>query len=492
MKKTFAGFYIFVSILSVIFIFILATGLWRNFFYQEKPEDTRTTVITVLNSDSFLNTGHSGQITQEDLLKTRIPLEEGETVIAVLNKESDTGFPETSFLEEQFVVFINNTGAAFITFLSFDERTRGYRRMWDAPLNTSRSDTITLSSMDLIGDRNNCIIVTGMNANNEHTMTVFRRTPGQAAGQPYVKIAEIQIDGSIVIQETGRTLAYQQGLSRGQSFNIASYGQDPASTNILDQIEILYLFNPNNGFYERNRLTRIPGSQIEQRRLRELLSGVPGVFDNFLNDLWYFISPQGTVDTKQFLYFDPARKEIIFYGEEAQQVFLWQVSTYTRLGMHIRSQNISINTLLRFIDIELESLDSIRVRVNEDVRLRIHANTTWDGTYRRAGPTQIREVISEVKPAIDSVYDSTWGRIQFNNTGEYSIYSSGNTRRGRYVLYQIDGIELLEMRPDDSNESRMVYRMEFAAGVLILSRVRVGTNGVQELLDPPITLTPVN
>ncbi|MCL2721036.1 MAG: pallilysin-related adhesin [Treponema sp.] len=484
MKKSFTGFYIFISIFSILFIIVLATGLWKNFIPSQTTDSVRTTFITVTDADSIFSTGQSGNIFWEDNLNTKIPLEDGETAIAVLNRESGSDFPE-----EQFVVYRNNADSAFfITFLAFDDRTRNYRRLWDIPVAASRIDTITMYSMDLIGDRNNCIVVNGMNANNEHTMTIIRRT----SGQNYIKIAEIQIDGSIVIQETGRTLAYQQGMSRGQSFNIAAYGHDTSSFNILDQIETIYSFNPSNGVYEQIRLTRIPGSQIEQRRLRELLSGVPGVFEDFLNDLWYFVSPQGTEDTKQFLYFDPAGKEIIFFGDEAQQVFIWQNSAYTRLGMRISSQNISINTLRRNIFIELESLNSIRVTVDEDVRLRITANTAWDGTYRRAGPLFTRETISEIQQSINAVYDSTWGRIQFHDSGEYTINSGGNIRRGHYVLYQIDGKNLLELRHTEGDERRMVYTTEYAAGVLILSRVRIGTSGVQELLEPPITLTPVN
>jgi hypothetical protein len=222
-----------------------------------------------------------------------------------------------------------------------------------------------------------------------------------------------------------------------------------------------------------------------------LLSGVPGVFENFINDLWYYVSPQGTIDTRQYLYFDPARKEIIFFGDDAQQVFYWQSSTPTRYGLFIRSQNISINTLLRFIDIELESMDSIRLRVNEDVRLRITANTTWDGSYRRAGAVSYVRMASQLNPAIEASFDSSWGRIHFHDTGEYTINSGANIREGRYVFYRIDDNDLLELRPNETGANRMVFRIERTAGVMILSRVRVGTTGIQELHEPPVTFTPV-
>ena len=488
MKKTFIGFSIGFAVLSILLIIFLATGMWEKFFNVETEVQTRTKVITVLETNEFNAAGQGSYISWEENLTTKIPLDEGEIVIAVLNKESEEGLSE-----EQFALY--RTAAAespvYMTFLSFNERTRDYFRAWNMPTAATRHETITLFSQDLIGDRNNCIIVTGMNSKNEHTMTIFKRNAGQPnAQQTHRKIAEIQIEGSIIIQETGRPIAYQQGISSGQSFNIAAYGHDSSSANILDQIETIYSFSSSSGQYEQIRVSRIPGSQIEQRRLREILSGAPGVFENFINDLWYYVSPHGTIDTGQYLYFNPEGKEIIFYSDEAQQVFNWQNSTLTRYGLYIRSQNISINTLYRFIDIELESLDSVRLRVTEDVRLRITANTTWDGSYRRAGTANSREAISRLLPAIDAVYDSSWGRLILTDSGQYTINSGGNVRSGNYVFYKIDKTDLLEMRSSaGTEETRMVYKIENVAGVIILSRVRVGTGGIQDLLDPPVTLT---
>jgi hypothetical protein len=488
MKKLRIGFSIGIAALVILLIFFLATGFWERFFYPQAEEDVRTRIVIPREAGSFYTVDSAGHIIWEENLNTKILLEDAHTIIAVLNRESDE-----DFAEEQFVIF-RRYGAEsqlFITFLGYDIRTGAYRRMWDAPIAATQSETITIFSQDLIGDRNNCIIVTGMNAKNEHTMTIFRRSFGRSLEQPFNKIAEIQIDGSIIIQETLRSLAYQHGHSRGQSFNIAAYGHDSASDNILDQIEIIYSFNPLRDQFEQSGITRIPGSQVEQRRLREILSGTPGVFENFINDLWFYVTPQGTIDNSRFLYFDPAGREIIFFSEGSQQVYRWQSSTPTRFGLHIRSQNISISTLLRFIDIELESLDRIRLRVVEDIRIKITANTTWDGSYRRAGAANIRDAVSLLTPAVDAVYDSSWGRIQFQNTGEYSINSGGIIRGGHYVFFRVDDSDLIEFRPSENNDNRLVYRIESVAGVKILSRVRIGITGVQDTLEPPVTLTPV-
>ncbi|MDR3020719.1 MAG: pallilysin-related adhesin [Treponema sp.] len=499
MKKKILIFSICTASAAVLLIIFLATGLWGRIFYPKTAEYQGTRIITPMEANPFARSGQDGQITWDDNLNLKIPLEDGEIAIVILNRESEEGFAE-----EQFVAFTRSSDAerrVFLTYFSYDERGRKYNRMWETPTAASRPETISLYSQDIIGDRNNCIVVTGMNSKNEHTMTIFRRNPSLPANQPFVTIAELQIDGSIIIQEVTRSLAYQQGITTGQSFSIAAYGHDVSSANILDQIETIFSYNPLSEKFEQTNVARIPGSQIEQRRLRELLSGVPGVFENFINDLWYYVSPQGTIDSRQYIYFDPSGREIIFFGDEAQQIFHWHNSTPTRYGIYIRSQNISISTLLRFIDIELESLDSIKLRVVEDVRLRIAASTSWDGSYRRARRSARGERTTSIKPAVNAAYDSAWGRIQFFDTGGYSIaaISTATPKNGHYVFYNVDGHELLEFRPAEGQDfahsptdnTRMIYRVERSSSgaVLTLTRARLGTAGVQELFEGSVMLT---
>jgi len=503
MKKSYVGFSIGIVAVSILLIVFLATGSWTRFIKTETEEYQKTMIITPQEANPFFSAGNAGQTTWDEILSVKIPLEDGETAIAVINMENEGGFAE-----DQFVAFMNVSDTekkVNITYIDYDERNRSYRRLWNAYAVSARPETLSFYSQDLIGDRNNCIIVTGMNNRNEHTMAVFRKDPSRPAEQAFSKIAELQIDGSIIIQETGRSQAYLQGITNGQSFNIAAYGHDSSSSNILDQIETVYSFNQYSGRYEQTSVARIPGSQIEQLRLKELLSGDPGAFENFIYDLWYYVSPKGTIDSRQYIYFDPSNREIIFFGDEAQQVFRWLNSTSTRYGLYITSQNISISTLRRRIDIELESLDSIRLRVSEDVRLKIEIIESWDGSYRRAGTVNHNESGAAIKPPADALYDSLWGRIHFFDTGEYAI-SSGNTdnttpRKGHYVFFKANEYDLLELRPDEAGaysaenriNNRTVYKVETVGNaVLVLSRVRLGTSGIQDLFEPPVTLTAVN
>ncbi|MDR3173056.1 MAG: pallilysin-related adhesin [Treponema sp.] len=422
----------------------------------------------------------------EDITSTKIALRDGEVMLSVLTQDLDE-----DPMEEQIIAYRNlpeAEGPVRIAYVDYDGDRGGYLRVWDAPTAVTKPLTFSMRIQDLVGDRSVCVVVTGMGSEGVHTLSVFRRIPPAPGGkdEAFKKIADIRIDGSIRIQESGRPQSYQRGISRGTSFPIAAYGHDPQSENILDQVEIIYTYNSAAGQYEQNRITRAPGPQIEQRRLRELLSGSPGVFENFIHDLWYSVGPGGTLDSRRYIYFDPASREITFFEDGAQQIFTWQNSSPTRYGLYVATQSVSVTTLRRTIDIELESTESIRVKVFEDVRLKISADNTWDGSYRRARSS---EAAPPPSPYIDALYESSLGKIRFFPGGAYEIRAGENLEEGHYAFFPVDSQEALEMRPRDGGPQK-TYLVERSGDNLILSRARIGAMGIRKLNEGTITLSP--
>jgi hypothetical protein len=433
----------------------------------------------------------------EDAMNAKIALKEGESIVAVLTQDLDGDMVDEQILAHRNLLEMDSPVS--VSYIEFDGALGGYRRIWSESTAVTRPGTASVHTQDLIGDRSICILISGMDSAGEHTLTVFRiggseRPPESEA--IFTKIAELRIDGSIQVQEAERSRAYQTGLSRGQSFAIVAYGRDFSSSNILDQVERVYTYNSEQGVYEQTRMTRIPGSQIEQRRVRELLNGDKKQFEQFITGLWYYVSPQGTVDNRQYIYFNPQGAEIIFYGENIQQVFNWQNSSATRHGLYIASQNISVTTLRRFLDIELESLDSIRVKVFEDVRLKIYVTASWDGSYRKAETTEAAAALSKppnTVPYIDASYEGSIGRIVFSPDGNYTLVSGGIEKRGRYVFFTLDNQELLALRPvNGGTGAHETYRVERSgaedSGALTLERIRLRTSGVQELHEAAVSL----
>jgi len=434
-------------------------------------------------------------ITVEDTITAWAPLSDGEVIVSVLTGYFDGGFAETQFIAYRNLLEIESP--IYLAFIDYDEQSRTYRRIWSAPTAATRPGTVRLYTEDLIGDRSVCVLLSGLNSDGEHTLTVFRMAPpirGLAINDRFSKIADIRIDGNISVREIQRSQAYMAGQSRGQSFTISAFGRDFESANILDQVEIVYAFNETSRVYEQIGMSRIPGSQIEQRRVRELL-GNRQAFENFLSGLWYRVTPQGSIDRSQYIYFNPGSREIIFFGDGTQQVFNWHNSNATRLGLHINSQNISINSLRRAVDIELETLDSIRIRVIENIRL-IRVSSPWDGSFRKASPMEGRERPSLLNAHINARYDGPMGRMHFRPDGSYEIRSGDSLIQGHYAFFMINGDELLELRPNGlSTPQREIYLVEsemadtFPRRTLTLNRARIGARGIERFNEMPFSLT---
>ena len=459
-----------------------------------------------------------------EVMTSRIPLGEGNVVVSVLN-----GNFYRNPVQEQFVAYRNILqpgGPIYLTFIEYDAATRTYRRTWTAATSATRPETVNLDAHDLIGDWSVSVLLSGMNHHGEYTLTVFRMnsadssagglSPDAYNGERFSKIADIRVDGSITVREVARPQSYQMGLTPGQSFTIAAQGRDLNSENIMDQIENVYAFNAASTFFERRSSVRIPGAQIEQRRVRELL-GNSGVFEEFLSGLWFFVTAQGTIDRNQYIYFDPANRQVTFFTDDTMQVFEWRNSIATRNGIHIVSQNISISTVRRAIDVQLESLDGIRIRTSENLRPAFRMlSSPQDGSYRRAGrpANDTPDAVAVHAAHLEARYDSPMGRLYFFSDGSYRLHSSGGLIQGTYAFFSVNGKELLELRSTElrstelrSNGSPAPQRQTFivegelaasGAGVaanrqsLTLLPVRFSSRGIERLQESALSLTLVD
>ncbi|MDR2795911.1 MAG: pallilysin-related adhesin, partial [Spirochaetaceae bacterium] len=441
--------------------------------------------------------------------RIKVSLDDGEIAVALLSEDFDKDGSEEQVIAYRNLLKENNP--IYLTYIDYQEDKKLYKRVWSGPSAVVRPGTVSLFTQDLTGDRSACIILTGMNGKGEHTMAVFRVTKNdQDDGALIGKIADIKIDGTISIIETERTQAYQMGLTRGASFEIKGRGRDTSSSNEFDQIEITYSYNPDLGRYVQKKVDRIPGARAEGAQFSRLLSGSAAEFEQFISGLWYRVAPDMSVNNSQYIYFDTGGREIIFYDKSTQQVYKWLSSTSTRYGLYISSQNISVITLRRVMDIELESIDSIRVKVFEDVRMKIALSAPWDGSYRKS-PASIKSgeaAALPIKPYIDGTYNGPFGGITFSSNGEYVFNVSGKTQSGRYTFFTLDRQEYLELLPEggqtlpagvkmsaDGKKVREVYRVvrpvqaETDGESFSLQRVRLGAGGIQEFHEDPIAFS---
>ncbi|MDR2808163.1 MAG: pallilysin-related adhesin [Spirochaetaceae bacterium] len=427
-----------------------------------------------------------------DTLEIKMPLADNEIFCAIL-----TGNFDDDPSEEQIIAYRNiasarqskGLDAVYITYLDFDEKSHTYSRLWNKQTG-AHGPNISLYNQDIIGDRSICIVVAGMTVSGEHSLTIFRSAQEDGA---FEIIADIQINGTITVEGKERSQAYQMGLTNGQSFSIITRGQDSESDNMLDKIEIIYTYNAQHNRYEQSKTIHIPNTQLEQQGLRELLRGGRAKLEQFIDGLWYFVDSDGASDKHQYLYFNKDQREIIFYDREVQQVFRWQASTAAQYGLSITSSNISVTTLFRSIDVEVDSLERIHVKVFEDVKLRIGMNVSWDGFYRRLKTYQRVQEESEPFPSYKlASYTSTVGGISLSPDASYTLSAADTTINGSYSFFLLDDQEAVEFRPGiASGAAREMYTVETSShGIVLLRPVQLDIHGMHRIAGTLVMLSP--
>ena len=450
----------------------------EDFFSSNDQGFQRTKVII----PQAMGAGGEAQRTvqNDETQALKISLKENEAVVAVLTRDFNNDSYEQQIIAYRKLQDIDSP--IFITYADYDEQLQQYHRTWNASTAATKPGTLILYSEDLIGDGGICVLVSGMNAAGEQTLTVFRKISSR--DEPFSKIAEFLIEGSIAVEEaeTGR---------RGRSLSISTYGRDYSSSNIMDQIEITYTFNQVNGLYEQSRVVKIPGNQIEQRRVRELLNGEPNRFEGFIDGLWY----HGEGTARKYVYFNTLGRELIFYDNNSQEVFSWLNSSPTRYGLHINSSNVALTKLRRTINVELDSLESIRLRVFQDAYLKSGPSTVWDGSYERLPAAEMARESRKRTNSLEGKYSSFDGTIIFNQDGSYRLDPisgpSELSHQGQFVFFAMGEDQLLELRAADTKTGgtvRETFKVSQNEETITLTQVRIGTRGIQDLHEAPIVL----
>ncbi|MDR2501169.1 MAG: hypothetical protein LBD37_08860 [Treponema sp.] len=243
--------------------------------------------------------------------------------------------------------------------------------------------------------------------------------------------------------------------------------------------------------YEPLNTNKPPDPQAGTRRVLKPPSGGVEEFETLISGLWRQTEPQGLGEPRRSIYFDPKNRELIFYDHETQQIFTWLHSSAARYGLSITGQNISVASLRRLLTIEFESLESIRLSISEELRLKIGVNNAWDGSYRKAERLNARQGQSKaIRPYTRARYESSLGSFAFFQDGNYELHAKGIRQKGRYAFFSLQDREVLALRPGPrSGQTRKTFLVQRNGSEdLILIPVRLSVSGFQEVPEAPVSL----
>lgn len=378
--------------------------------------------------------------------------------------------------------------------------TGEYARLSPHKTGITQTRTLLLYASDIIGDRSNCVILSGMTADSMQSLTVFAPMAERDGKTSLSVIADLRSDGPITIREVGRSDAYNLGVTNGESYPIVTYNSDPDAPDTLDQIERVYRWDRQLRRYDLQTETKIKGKKLENRLVQQLQGGTIESFEKYLNGLWYMQeSPSGK--GPRSIYFDSAMKEIVFHNDVTEEVFTRESGTARRYGAYLTTRNRSISSIRRLIDLELIGLDEVRVKVLEDVRLKIGVASDWDGVYRKMSsqtvmnPTDKTESLKKILLSSQDSWNSTDGRSVSFRDARYSSTLSGSPEEGGLAFLTVGGSPVLQFRPDEPSRRGTFYLIGYDPTTqgkdehrLTLTEVTVTINGTNFAGSQPIYL----
>ncbi|MBP5442363.1 MAG: pallilysin-related adhesin [Treponema sp.] len=372
---------------KVVFaVFVLAIGAIALIYIQHRyftaPEEKVTAsrvVVPKINGDQDAEDedldGSTSPYMDPEMVSL-VPLNPDETLISTVDMDFDGD------LNADQVNAIRTESSPYITLIVglFNPQKGEYERLASIATPIRQAKTFSYTGIDLTGDHRIALVYQGFVDTGNEVLQAFFITRTETAVS-VTQIANLECDGSIYIQQTDRSDAYNLTGADGDSFSIIMNTADPAHPNSTDQIQSRYDWNEELGRYELAEQIRQVGANISAADMARIQDGSKDTFAKFLNGLWYK-TDEHTKDL-HYIFFDWDNKQIIFLLKNQEEVFDWQNNLVRRNGIYITATNLEIQNLQRRVDVSLRSTDEVRVIMHDDLRILVAEGAEWNGDYKK-------------------------------------------------------------------------------------------------------------
>ncbi|MCR5606983.1 MAG: pallilysin-related adhesin, partial [Treponema sp.] len=457
-------------IVPTVFV-LLAIGLAVFFIFHksgdEEENDTyKIRDITPIAESTNMDIHSTGVDSDSSISMTSfITLKGDETLISTLSADFDNdGY------DDQIVAIKRSFSPYLILIVGlYNPAAQVYERSGEIATEITQSKTFSYTNMDLTGEHKNALVYQGYLDNGDSVLKAYLFSRKNSSYE-IREIANFKSDGTIFIQQSDRVESYEMAQAKGSSFPIWVYLSDNSKEGSLDQLQRQYDWSSTAGKYILTKEVKVPGSRLAAKEVEKILDGTVDSFARFLNGMWYKTATNG--DETRYLLFDYSNKEIIFLLNDTEEVYNWVNSNVRRNGMYISGVNIDISSLERRFDIVLEGTDSVRLRVQDAVRMPINENTQWDGQYKKMAfqrsfrTTASENLASDSKAYIEFLekikdwHLSDGNKITFE-TGHYSV----NNDTGDYASVLVPEDCVIQFRSslalkDSSSALSGMYRIK--------------------------------
>ena len=488
MKKKLTAFLFIFTVIFLALIFI-----YRIFIYKETEEKNNVSVIIPqANSTEMQSTNENYNYEDDVGMISLIPLQSDETLLSVVSMDFDNdGFDDQ-------VNAIRTSASPYISLLVglYNPSKSTYERSMIISTQISHVLTFSFTGIDLIGNHTNALVYQGFAENGDSLLQAFLIT--NRNGKPGLNlIANFRGDGIIFIQQLDRYDAYEKSQVKGLSYPIWVYTTDSSKPESNEQLQICYDWNEDERKYTETKRIRVAGSRLQAKELAKIQDGTIETFAKFLDGLWCKINSSSS--DANYVFFDWQSQEIIFFNTDFEEVYRWVHSNLRRNGVYITSINQQIENLHRSINVSLISIDEIRLRLQDDVRLLINESNVWDGEYKKLNFEQDyfknknkdskTNSVSITKKIEENIFWTTadGSVLKFEN-GNFTSESEGSLEKGYYTFIQIQNEYFIQFRCETSALYKGVYKLSYAPqsqnsnqlnyDVIILQPYTLSPNGV--------------
>lgn len=438
------------KLIPVVFVvvaaFLAVFFICRNIIVEDNSYSRAKVVKPVV--DGALSDGDDSESDYDEYDQASfIELANDETLLSIVTMDiDDDGYDDQ-------INIVKTSRSPFLALIVglYNPASSSYVRAAWIATNISQIRTFACTSMDVIGNHRNSLVYQGVADNGDSVLCIFNGKRGEDGGFELEKIGDFESDGTVFIQQTERNEAYELSQTRAASFPVWVYSTDSEDATKLDQIQTMYNWSEEDGRYVQVSQTRVKGSRIAANELARIQDGTVETFTKFLDGLWYKTDSSG--ESLRYIFFDDLSNEIVFYYQDSEEVYSWLNSNLRRNGIYFSAVNQSIENLQRRFDISLVSIDEIRIRIQDDVRMIIGESTLWDGNYKKLASKIVAKAdtapLSKVIERLEQK-DIAWiagdGKYFVFENGAYTVQGDDFADSGLYMINTVSGEQLLQFR----------------------------------------------
>ncbi len=452
-------------IICMIVAVLAFTLVYRFAFYEEK-DIVQPKSIKPFTGNSVDGSQTDSSVDEMASMTSFIPLLPTETLISTISMDFDG-----DTLDDQ-IVAVRKSGSEFLYLIVglYNSDTNSYDRSAEISTEITKDRTFFFTGLDVTGSHKNALVYQGVKNNGDYVMKIFhcvRRKNNMEINT----IGDFISDGTIFIQQTDRTDAYENAQAWGAAFPVWVYSSDKAdekneNSSVVSQVQTQYRWNYDEQKYVQTKQLVITGSKVAAKELQKIQNGNLSTFTNFLNGLWYKKNSSGK---PSYIYFNYETKEIIFLSDDTEGVYIWEDSNLRRSGIYITSINSIISSMKRRFDIMVTNMDEVYIHVNDNVGMLIKETNIWDGTYKKMSfqntfGDEKKEILSdryvEEFEKNDRWVDDEGNVYTFKNNG-YEIYGAKNGS-GLFVIDTVAAFPVIQLcsRTPESG-IHLSYAMKF-------------------------------